>query len=261
VPARQLDPLADPRVQVGVVEEHGAEAAELAGALPAFDLVVIELGQLVREARHLGVLVDLGLPAVGDRGGQARPGHLGDGPLQPARQLLGQRISGRVRPPHLDDLLDVRGGHVDLGVEPLAGAAQPRDLQGDHKRIGHRGPRREAPGQRDDGYVLGPRCIGELPTGGGDDPPRPERAGGLVDGQRLLGVARVARAKHHAVRRGPGGQGVAPREDDRARGAVAQGLAGQRAPDPGPSHPGHDQTSRSIVRLEVGRLDPPQRVP
>ena len=50
-PAGQLDPLPDPRVQIGVVEEHRAEAPELAGSLPADDLVVVELGQLVRRSR------------------------------------------------------------------------------------------------------------------------------------------------------------------------------------------------------------------
>ena len=46
-----------------------------AGALlPADDLVVVELGQLVRERRDLRVLVELRLPAVGDRRRQARAG-------------------------------------------------------------------------------------------------------------------------------------------------------------------------------------------
>ena len=48
--AGELDPLADARMQVGVVEEHGAEAAELGGSLPSDDLVVVELGELVGEA-------------------------------------------------------------------------------------------------------------------------------------------------------------------------------------------------------------------
>ena len=39
-------------------------------ALPADDLVVVELGELVLEGVLLGVLVDLALPAVGDRDGQ-----------------------------------------------------------------------------------------------------------------------------------------------------------------------------------------------
>ena len=37
-------------MQVGVVEEHGAEPPELGGARPADDLVVVELGQLAGEA-------------------------------------------------------------------------------------------------------------------------------------------------------------------------------------------------------------------
>src|ERR1019366_3229141 len=42
----QLDPRAQPRVAVAVVEEDRAEWAQLAGAQPAGDLVVVELGEL-----------------------------------------------------------------------------------------------------------------------------------------------------------------------------------------------------------------------
>ena len=75
---RELNSLPKTGVQVGVVEEHRAERAELAGAAPPLDLVVVELGQLAREARRLRVLVDLGLPAVGDRHRQPGAGDLGN---------------------------------------------------------------------------------------------------------------------------------------------------------------------------------------
>ena len=93
---------------------------------PAGDLVVVELRQLGRERRHLRVLVELRLPAVGDRRGQAGAGDLRDRPLQSARELLRQRVLGTVRPPLGDELLGVRGGDVDLRVQRLGDAARRR---------------------------------------------------------------------------------------------------------------------------------------
>ena len=46
----QLHARLDPRVGVAVVEEDRREAPDALGALPADDLVVVELGQFVREA-------------------------------------------------------------------------------------------------------------------------------------------------------------------------------------------------------------------
>ena len=71
--------------------------AELGRSLPARDLVVVEFGQLAGEARHLRVLVDLALPAVGDRRGQPGAADLRHGPVQAARQPLGQAVLGRLR--------------------------------------------------------------------------------------------------------------------------------------------------------------------
>ena len=88
--AGQLEPLADPWVQIGVVQEHGTERSERRGGLPAADLVVIHLGNLGAERRRFRVLVDLRLPAVGDRGRQAGPCDLRDRAVQPAGQRLGE---------------------------------------------------------------------------------------------------------------------------------------------------------------------------
>ena len=63
-----------------------------------------------------------------------------------------------------------------------------------------------------------------------------ERAGGLVAGERLLGVARVARAQHHRVGRRPRRQPVGARDEDRPRGVVAERRARERAADRRAAH-------------------------
>ena len=55
------------------------------------------------------------------------------------------------------------GGDVDLGVEPLAGAAQPGDLERDHQRVGDRGARLKAAGKRNHRDPLGARGSASLP--------------------------------------------------------------------------------------------------
>ena len=65
----------------------------------------------------------------------------------------------------------MRGGDVDLGVEPLAGAAHRRHLERDDERVRDRGARLEAAGQRDHGDAVGASRIGELAAGRRDDPP------------------------------------------------------------------------------------------
>src|SRR3954471_20698820 len=96
---RQLDPPAVARVRTRVVEQHAGEAPEVARRRPAHHLVVVGLGQRRGERRQLGVLVELGLPAVGGRGGQPRAHHDGDGAVQRAGQRLRLAVVGRVRPP------------------------------------------------------------------------------------------------------------------------------------------------------------------
>src|SRR5436305_45926 len=73
----QLDPVAQARVKLGVLQEHGRERRHVAA-----DLVVVGLRQLRGEGRRLGVLVDLALPAP--RCGDRRPGavHHRDGLAQ-----------------------------------------------------------------------------------------------------------------------------------------------------------------------------------
>src|ERR1700722_3993274 len=105
--AGQLDSGADPGMEVGVVEQHGTEAAEFGRPLPAAELVVVELGELGAEARELAVLVDLRLQAERNRRRQAAPGDLRDLPLYPAREPFGDRVLVCVRPPLGGELLRV----------------------------------------------------------------------------------------------------------------------------------------------------------
>src|SRR5262249_31773665 len=58
----------------------------------------------------------------------------------------------------------------------------------------------------------------------------------------------------------PGGKGVAAGQHDRTGRPVSERFPGQGAADRRPAHPGHDQAAGSVVRLQGGRLHPPQRI-
>ena len=249
-----------PGVRVGVVEEHRREAPHFLGTLPAGELVVVELGQLVGEARLLGVLVDLRLPAIRDRRGQPRARDHRGRAVQAMGDLLCERVLRRVGPPLGDQLLGVGGGHVDLRSEPRPGTAQRRHLQRRDGHVGDGGTGLKAAGQRDHRHAVGARHLGKAPAGGHHRAPRTEGARRLVAGERLLGVAGVARQQHHRVRRGPRRQPVRPGHEDRARGVIAQRGPRQGATDGRAPHPGDDQPGGGVPVLHDRRLRPPQRV-
>src|SRR5487761_2465867 len=187
-PLGQVHPLLDTRVGIRVVEEDGREAADFVGALPSGQLVVVELGQIVVEARLLGVLVDLRLPAVGDRARQAGSCDHRGRPEQAPGDLLGERVLGRVGAPFGDQLLQMRGGHVDLGGQPGTGAAEGGDLERSDDHVGDGCPRLEACRQRYHRDAVRTGHLGELPAGCDDRPLGPQCPGRLVAGQGLLGL-------------------------------------------------------------------------
>ena len=245
-------------MQVGVVEEHGREAPQLGRPRPAGDLVVVELGQLLRERRQLAVLVDLTLPAVGHRAGEAGPGDLRNRVGETPGQGLGQAVLRTVGAPFGHQRLEVVGGDVDLGPHAVARAAQRGDLERGH--VADRGARLEPARQRDHGHAVLACQLGEAPAGGGHHPRRPDDAGRLVARQRLLRVARVGGAEHHRVGRRPARQLVGARDGDGPRGAVAERGARQRPADRRAPHAGHDQSPRCVPGLEPGALDAIRRV-
>ena len=244
-------------MQVGVVEEHGAEAAQLGRSLPAHDLVVVELGQLVAEAGHLGVLVDLGLPAVGDRRGRAR-----------RRRSAGRSRAARGPAPWPGS----RSGRPGPTSRPAARRARrprrSRRAAARRRRTARppRAPRRAStPPRRGAGSRPGSGITGtpsaraasaSLPPVVADDPPGAERAGGLVDRQRLLGVARVARAQHRRVGRRPR---AAARSRGRARSAGRRGRPAPRGPARrrSPNRPSRPRPGRRGRRGARGWPTPP----
>ena len=258
--ARQRDAAPLARVQVGVVEEHGGERAERRRAVPAHDLVVVRLGELVGVRGHLGVLVVLGLPAIRDGDGRAGADDGGDGAVQRSRHRLGLGVLGPAGAPALDQLLHLGRGDVDLAAQLRPHAAQRGDLERGDGHVGHGRPRLEAAGQRDDRHLVGAGRLGQLAAGGDHEAPRAQRAGGLVAGQGLLGVARVRGEQDRDLGRRPRRQAVAAGDDDPARGLVAQRRAGQRAADRRPAHAGDDEAPGGVDRLEHRRLHAPERV-
>ena len=66
------------------------------------------------ETGELCVLVDLGLPAIGHRGGQTRAGDHRNRAVQATGDRLGQGVLVGVGSPLGYELLGVRGGDVDL---------------------------------------------------------------------------------------------------------------------------------------------------
>ena len=166
----------------GCVSESSRNTAEkrpsVGGALPADDLVVVELGQLVREGRDLGVLVDLRLPAVGDRRRQARRRRsTGIVPCSARASVLASAVLGRLRAPLDDELLEVVGGDVDLGGHPRPDAAQRGDLERGDGHVGDGGARLEAARRRGiTGTPSARAMLGELAAGRDDDARGAERA-------------------------------------------------------------------------------------
>src|SRR5204862_740830 len=82
----------------------------------------------------------------------------------------------------------------------------------------------------------------------------------LVAVQRLLRLARVARAQDQRVRAGPGGQLVAAHDRDRRAGAAAYRGGLQVAADRRAAHSADDQPEPALLPRDAGRLDAPQRV-
>ena len=198
--------------------------------------------------------------AVGDGGGQAGAGDQRDRLVQGLRQLLGQAVIGALGTPLRHQLLGMGGRDVDLRAHARPGAAQRRHFErGDH-HVGDGGAGLVAARHGDDRHAVLPGQLGQPPAGRGDDPGRAERAGGLVAGEGLLGVARVAAAQHGRVGRGPGRQLVAARQADRPRHAVAQRRAGERPADSRAAHarprsgrPGHRRAGSARSRSSTAR--------
>ena len=121
---RELDRAARTRgCGVGVVEEHGAEAAQRVGAAPSRTISLwSSSGSSVAERRRLRVLVDLGLPAVGDRRGQAGAGDRPAPCRRAARaSALARPVLGAASGPHSSTRSSrCVGGDVDLRAQPRA---------------------------------------------------------------------------------------------------------------------------------------------
>ncbi len=145
---------------------------------------MVGLRQLGEEGGDLRVLVDLGLPAAGDRrrqvraadhrGGRSEPfGDLGRARLQLVR-LLGE---------------EVRSG-FDLALDPRRHPRQSGDLGRANQHVGdRRARRRKQAWQADHGDARLPRFLDQSASGAGDDPARAKRLGRGKAGQRLLGIA------------------------------------------------------------------------
>ena len=181
--------------------------------------------------------------------------------MQRAGQDLGLGLVGRVRAPLRDELLEVLGGDVDLGAAARADAAERGDLERGDGHVADGGARLEAAGDRDHRHAVGAGQLGELAAGRHDDAAGAEHAGGLVAGERLLGVARVARAQHRRVGRRPGRQpvGRAARRSGARRGRRATARA-SAPPIAEPPMPATTRPPGLSQRLEAGGLDLPQRV-
>ena len=172
-----------------------AAAGRSPGALPAADLVVVGLGQLREEGRQLRVLVDLGLPAPGDaaRSGRRR--------RRPAARPRARRRSRRRGARRSSRLLSRKPAAASISAA-MRGAAPASGGDLDARRRACRRRRRAAgrmPGQADHRHAGRARALDQGAAGAGDDAAGAERLGGLEAGERLLGLARVARAEHRPL--------------------------------------------------------------
>ena len=161
---------------VGVVLMFGRNVLDVGRSLVRrVDLVVVELGELVVERVLLGVLVDLALPAVGDRARSARSRRSAGSSRRSGRRS--RRPGRRAR----RGLGEMRRGRVDLGAHARRGADQRRDLAGDGEAVTDRVARLQAAGKPDHRDAGGARRLGQAPARGRDvalarRPPRPPRS-------------------------------------------------------------------------------------
>ena len=153
----------------------------------------------------------------------------------------------------------MRGTGVDLGPHALGDADEGGDLARDREAVADRVARLQAAGQPDHRHPRLARGVGERAAGGRGVAARADGLGGGEAGERLLGVARVARAEDRAVGRGPGGQLVVAEDQHRHRHGVAHRGAREHPADRGAAHAADDQPA-GVLGLEPGRLDPPERV-
>ena len=176
-------------------------------------------GRADEKAGSLGVLVHLA--SSSDRRPGRQVGAVDD--RDRVADLVGEL--GRPRRDRVARAPRGAGGGVDLGVDARAPPAPARPARRRRRTCSR--PRRAAagpPGRPTTGTPSRAGQLGQLAAGRGDQPLGAERLGGRVAGERLLGVARVARAEHR--RRRP-----APRRAARSRArSAAASSAGRRAP-------------------------------
>ena len=226
------------------LEEDRAERARSSAARPARDLVVVELRELAAERGHAGVLVDLRLPAVGERHRQAGAAdHRHACRAAPARAPSRSESSpARRAPSGAASSIEVVGGDIDLRRQPRPAAAQRGDLERADEQVGDRRARLEAAGNRDHRHALGARRLGERAAAGDDDPPRararpPPRSRRASPRCRRSSSsrARSCRASSTAAGRSRARRGSAARPGRRARRARARRRSPSR---PCPRRPG-----------------------
>ena len=141
---------------------------------PADDLVVVDLGQLAGERGHLGVLVDLRLPAVGGRGGEAGARRSpGSSRRRRARQAPWPRCPRPRRAPTRGEL--ERRARRRRRPRRAATARRRTARRPRARRPASSRPPRAAGSRRRAGPPARRRArrCGELAAGGGDDARRP----------------------------------------------------------------------------------------
>ena len=126
------------------------------------DLVVIELGQLAGEAGDLGVLVDLRLPAVGDRRRSARRRRSDrDRAVQRrGRAAWPSESSGASGPHSADQLLErARRPHRSRCAARSAAPHSAATSSADDEHVAHRRAGLQAAGERDHRDAVGARGL------------------------------------------------------------------------------------------------------
>src|SRR5215211_7193827 len=139
-------------------------------------------------------------------------------------------------------------------------AADRRALERPYDHVDHGRPRLHPGGHADHRHPLLARQLGEPAARREHHPPRPGDSGGFEAGERLLGLARVARTQDQRVGVGPGVEPVASDGADGPRGAVAQRRRGEVAADRGAAHAADHEPPAGLAPLDPGRLHSPERV-
>ncbi len=229
---------------------HLGGGTEVAGLLPAHDLVVVHLGERRPERRLLRVLVELALPPECRARGDLGPVDHRHLVVQAHGKLLGRvGVGGTCRAIGVDGGLDGVAGGVKIFVLRRDDAQPRQEHHGrrEHVQQGH--SRLQAAGHRLHRNAMTRVVpIVQLAAAGDGDGGRLALEGLHRGRQRLLCLTRIRQQHGQGAVARPAGQVVATVHQQRHAGALVVGAGDEVARHGGPAHAADEDVADDVGR-------------